>query len=129
MMMGFRGRFRTQFVLAMVAYIVLLFAVMPVLDHAGLPRALRAAVALVPMVPLIFVALACVGAVRELDELQRRIQFEGLAFAFALTALLTFSYGFLQVGAGLPAANLFCVWPVMATLWVIGLAIARRRYR
>ena len=128
-MLAFQGRYRTQFIIAMVVYVVLLLAVMPLIKHAGLPQALRALFALLPMVPLVFVALACAGAVRDLDELQRRIQFEGLAFAFALTALLTFSYGFLQVGVGLPAANLFFVWPLMAVLWVIGLAIARRRYR
>ncbi len=117
-----------QFVIAMVAYVLILFAVIPVLNHDALPRALRAVVALVPMIPLVFVATACVGAVRELDELQRRIQFEALAFAFTLTALLTFSYGFLQVGAGLPPANLFGVWPLMAVLWLLGLFVARRRY-
>ena len=65
---------------------------------------------------------------RELDELQRRIQLEGLAFGFTATAVLTLSYGFLQ-NAGLPQVNWVWVWPVMGACWSLGLAIARRRYR
>ena len=62
-----------------------------------------------------------------LDELQRRIQFEAIAFAFAGTALLTFSYGFVE-NVGFPHLSWFFVWPIMAILWIIGLGIATRRY-
>ena len=79
--------------------------------------------------------LACAAAawvilreLRRMDELQRRIQLEALGFAFAGTALLTFSYGFLE-GLGYPRLSMFTVWPVMAALWIVGLLMARRRYQ
>jgi hypothetical protein len=62
-----------------------------------------------------------------MDELQRKLQFEALALAFAGTALLTFGYGFLE-GVGLPRLSMFVVWPLMAALWVVGVFIGRVRY-
>jgi len=63
------------------------------------------------------------------DEMQRRIQLEAMAVAFAGTAILGSTYGFL-IKAGLPEIDWGgWIWPVMVVLWVIGLAIASRRYR
>ena len=39
------------------------------------------------------------------DELQQRITLEALSFAFGGTFVVTFSYGFLQVGADAPDLN------------------------
>ena len=60
--------------------------------------------------------------------MQRKLQLEALAMAFAGTALITFGYGFLE-GAGLPKLSMFVVWPIMAALWVIGVTVGRWRYR
>lgn len=87
----------------------------------------RYPVALLPMIPAALVLLAVMRQIGRLDELQRRIQFEALAFAFGGTALLTFGYGFLE-NVGLPHISWFMVWPIMAVLWIIGLGIANRRY-
>ena len=84
--------------------------------------------ALLPMVPASFVPIAVVSLLREIDELQRKIQLEALAFGFATAAVLTMSYGFLQ-NAGLPELNWVWVWPVMAACWIVGLIAARWRYR
>jgi hypothetical protein len=65
---------------------------------------------------------------RRMDELQRRIQLEALAFSFAGTAIVSFSYGFLE-GLGYPRLSMFTVWPLLAVLWVAGLVLARRRYQ
>ena len=79
------------------------------------------------MLPAIFICGVIIRTIRHLDEMQRKLQFEALAFAFAGTALLTFGYGFLE-GAGLPMLSMFVVWPLMAALWVIGTVIGRLRY-
>ena len=71
---------------------------------------------------------AIVRMMRTLDEMHLRIQFEALGFAFAASALLTFSYGFLE-NVGFPHISWICVWPVMGLMWMIGLALARRRYQ
>ena len=61
-------------------------------------------------------------------RLQRRIQFEGLAFSFLAVCLLTLTWGFLQ-NAGLPHADIIWVAPLLIMLWGFGSALASRRYR
>ena len=63
-----------------------------------------------------------------MDELQRRITFEALAFAFVGTALLTFSYGFLQLFS-FPQASWLLMWPVMVAFWLVGSLLANQRYK
>jgi hypothetical protein len=87
----------------------------------------RFAVAVLPMVPAVFVAVAVLRYLREADELQRRIQLESLGAAFAMGSLITFGYGFLQL-AGAPQVSWFAVWPVYAVCWLVASALNRRRY-
>jgi len=89
--------------------------------------AVRILLSLAPMLPAVFICGVIIRTIRHLDEMQRKLQVEALAFAFAGTALLTFGYGFLE-GAGLPTLSMFVVWPLMAALWVIGTVIGRIRY-
>ncbi|MGH2365578.1 MAG: hypothetical protein ACRDGF_05055 [Chloroflexota bacterium] len=63
-----------------------------------------------------------------MDEFQRKLFAESITFAFGGTALLTFSYGFLQ-NVGFPRVSWFAVWPLRAVLWGIGSLVAYRRYR
>ena len=86
-------------------------------------------VALLPMVPAVLGGLASIDGFRSMDELQRKVQSEGILFAFFITAILTFSYGFLEVYAGFPRVSMFFVWPVLAVTWMIGTALATLRYR
>lgn len=88
----------------------------------------RVPIALAPMLPTLLIPLVIVRQLRRIDELQRQLQLEALGFAFAGTAVLTFGYGFLEI-IGFPLISSFFVWPVMAVLWIIGLAIARRRFQ
>jgi hypothetical protein len=80
------------------------------------------------VLPALALLLAFVRFFRQMDELQRRIQLESFAFAFGASALATFAYGFLE-GAGFPHLNWTFVWPVMGASWILGQALARRRYR
>ena len=88
----------------------------------------RLALAVLPMLGTVAVAWVVLRGIRRLDELQRRVQLEALALAFAGTALITFGWGFLE-DAGLPRFPTFGVWPLMAVLWVLGLTVVARRYR
>jgi hypothetical protein len=89
---------------------------------------LRSLVALAPIIPAGLMCWAIVRNMRRMDEMHLRIQFEALGFAFAASALLTFSYGFLE-NVGAPHIPWTCVWPVMGLMWIVGLQIARRRYQ
>ena len=98
------------------------------LTHVDVARPWRDLIALSPMIPAAAAAWVVLRELRRMDELQRRIQLEALGFSFAGTAILTFSYGFLE-GLGYPRLSMFAVWPILAGLWAIGLVLARRRYQ
>ena len=85
-------------------------------------------VAVLPVLSALGIPYAVLRYCQAMDELQRRIQLESLAFGFAAAAVATFTYGFLQ-NAGLPEVNWVWVWPVMAVSWIVGVLLARRRYR
>lgn len=89
---------------------------------------LRIFITLLPMAPAGLMCWAIVRNMRRMDEMHLRIQFEALGFAFAASALLTFSYGFLE-NVGFPHISWLWVWPVMGAMWMIGLGIARHRYQ
>lgn len=116
-----------QFGAATVAYLVLLIVSIGLIQ-ANPHASWRLAVAVLPVIPAIFGALALVRYVGKIDELQRRIQLDGFAFSFGVTAILTFTYGFLE-NAGLPPISFIWVLPLMIFLWGIGTAIASARYR
>jgi hypothetical protein len=63
-----------------------------------------------------------------MDELGRRQLTDALAFAFATSALLVLTLGFLQV-EGLPDFSVWWVWVGMGILWIIGSFVTRLRYR
>ena len=109
-------------------YGVLLVGSIELLQHAAIAAPWRDVVALSPMLAALAMAWVILRELRRMDELQRRIQLEALGFSFAGTAILTFSYGFLE-GLGYPRLSMFTVWPMLAALWIVGLAVARRRYQ
>lgn len=116
-----------QFGAATIVYVVLLIVSIGLIQ-ANPNASWRYAVAVLPVIPAIFGALALVRYVGKIDELQRRIQLDGFAFSFGVTAILTFTYGFLE-NAGLPPISFIWVLPLMIFLWGIGTAIASARYR
>lgn len=121
------NRFLAHFALAMVAYVsaVIISTLLLINVPEGIVRIVSA---LLPVLPMIAVATVVIRQVRQLDELARMIHLEGLAVAFVGTALITFSYGFLET-AGFPRLSMFLVWSLMAPLWAMGTFLAWRRYR
>ena len=113
---------------ALVVYGLLLAGSIQLLTHVDVARPWRDVIALSPMIPAAAMAWVILRELRRVDELQRRIQLEALGFSFAGTAILTFSYGFLE-GLGYPRLSMFTVWPLLAVLWIVGLVLARRRYQ
>jgi len=121
-------RYAVELCAALVLYAVLLVGanlIEAALDPAG---GLKIAINLLPMLGALAAAWSIMRALWQMDELQRRIQLDAIAISFLGTALITFGWGFAE-GAGLPQLRAFAVWPIMATLWAVGLVIAQRRYR
>ncbi len=111
------------------------------LSYMGVRIALEAAVGglgpvrmLLALAPLPFFLMWLVGLIREargMDELQRRIQFEALGLAFPLTLVLVMTLGLIEDARPLDRANWSFrhVWQLLVLFYVIGLFVARRRYR
>ncbi|QUS37567.1 hypothetical protein RPMA_00825 [Tardiphaga alba] len=113
---------------ALALYVVLLFAA-NLLERALQPTAtLLIAMNLLPVLGAIVAAWTIMRALRRMDELQRRVQFDAIALSFLGTALITIAWGFAE-GAGLPHLRAFAIWPIMAALWGIGTILAQLRYR
>jgi hypothetical protein len=89
---------------------------------------LRYLFAVLPVIPSAFAMRAAIRFFRGLDELQRRIQFEAIAFSFLGTCLISLNWGILQ-RAGLPHADVVWVTLVMLALYCVGILIACRRYQ
>jgi hypothetical protein len=103
-----------------------------VLRSYQLPAPLRVLISLAPVVPMTVYCALSLRLIRELDELQARIQLEGAVYGLLGTALLTMSAGLLVKGNVLPAFDLSQAWPWLwmsaFLLWAAGAAVARRRY-
>jgi hypothetical protein len=120
-------KYRWEILGAMAIYVVFLLVSVHWLKHN--PAApWKYAIAVLPIFPLLLVPMSVIRCLRELDELQRKIQLEALAFAFTATAIVTLTYGFLE-NAGLPNQSWVWVWPIMGVFWSIGQAVARQRYK
>ena len=119
-------RYLKEFIPAMVAYTVMVPISIWLLrgnEHSPL----RYLYAILPVIPAAFAMRAAIRFFRGLDELQRRIQFEGLAFSFLVTCLVTLTYGFLE-NAGFPNLNWVWIVPILILSWKLGLVIASRKY-
>jgi hypothetical protein len=120
------NRYVIEFGGAMLAYVVLL--PLSIYAYRAVDQdALRAIIAVVPVVPMLLGLIAILRGIRRMDELERRVHFEAVAFAFAATALLTFTYGLLE-NVDFPRISLTWILPLMVALWGLGQAVARRRY-
>jgi len=120
-------RYLREFLPAMLAYSVMVIVSVWLLKHQVYPS-FRFVFAVLPVIPALFAMWAAIRYFRGLDELQRRIQFEGLAFSFLATCLIALTWGLLQ-NAGLPHADVVWVAPVLIFLWGIGACVAKRRYQ
>lgn len=88
----------------------------------------RYPVALLPMVPGLFLVLGMVRALGRLDELARKILLESMVFAFTLTLILTMGLGLLGI-AGLTPPNTIYIALFMSLAWLAGKLWITRRYQ
>lgn len=126
---GLRRRYLREFVPAMVAYVVLLFVSLMLLKRVE-EQAVRAMVALLPVVPIALVLRAIVRYIRDTDELQRQIELEAVSIATALVSLLYLAGGFLQLAKVIDIpAGVAMIWMFPLVCMVYGLVkvvVARR---
>ena len=99
-----------------------------------LPIASPPARVLIAMLPAPFFAWylwTWVKGVRQMDELQRRIELEALGFAFPSALVVLATLGLLDVAISFDADDFSIrnTWLMMPLLYYIGLWLAKRRYQ
>ena len=115
---------------ALVAASIVIVVTGAFVGHALPPRsAARIVVALVQGASTGAVIVSVFHSIRRLDELEQRIQYESVALAFASTAVVITTYGFLEQ-AGLPTISWgLWVYPLMFAFWGIAWTLVDHRYR
>jgi hypothetical protein len=100
------------------------------LEGDGLGTTLRIVVALVPVVPFAALLWRVIGGIRQMDELERRIELEALAVAYPLAILMMMVLGLLQLAVDLSPDDWSYrhVWPVLFFFYLLGVVRARARY-
>jgi hypothetical protein len=79
---------------------------------------LRTIVLVSPMLGFGVALWAVVRHFGRMDEYIRRVQLENIAVAAAVTAGLSFTYGFLET-AGFPKLSMFSVWITLGGAWAL----------
>jgi len=110
-------RYRLELFSAMAVYMLVLFGSIYIAKPME-PGIARTLLLITPVVPLMLAIWAIARHFRRMDEFMRLRSLEGLAVAAAVTAGLTFTYGFLE-SAGFPKVSMFWVWGVMGTVWAL----------
>ena len=100
---------------ALAIYAVILFAAMSF--GPGMASGwVRTVVLVSPMAGFLLAVWAVARQFGRIDEYIRQTSLENIALAAAITAGLTFTWGFME-NAGYPRLSMFVVWPVMGTSW------------
>jgi hypothetical protein len=120
-------RYIRQMAVMTTAYVVVLFVSVTVLKHMH-PGPLRYVVALLPLIPVASLVPIFIGYYRTTDEFERRMQAESLAIAGGVTAMLSVTYGFLEI-AGLPHLSAWWTWTVLMVSWAIARPLVGRHYQ
>ncbi|MEN8242659.1 MAG: hypothetical protein ABFS17_12105 [Chloroflexota bacterium] len=86
------------------------------------------AIALLPVLPAIFIVLGVIKAINQLDELEQKIMFEAAAFSLLVTTLGLMVFGFLkQVGVEQPTSPFIILF--MMVMWMVGKMRGNRKYK
>lgn len=126
-----RRRYTRELMLAMAAYVLVLFASVWLLRHVQAP-ALRALVALAPLPPIALALRAIVRYIRDADEMQQRIELEAVCLATAFVSLLYMGGGFLQAAKVIDvpaAAAMIWMFPLVCFSYGLAKIAVVRRYR
>jgi 1,4-dihydroxy-2-naphthoate octaprenyltransferase len=125
-----RVRHMREMVTAMAIYVVTLVLSMLLLKWVQvLP--LRALLALAPLLPIALVLRTMIRYIRDVDEMQQRIELESVCFATAMICLLYMGAGFLQVSRVIDVpAGVAMIWvfPLACLFYGLAKVVVARRY-
>ena len=110
-------KYRLELSAAMLAYSVVLVGSIYLAKPMD-PGVLRVLLLLSPAIPLTLSIWVIVRHFARMDEFVRLRSLENFAIAGAVTAGVSFTYGFLE-GAGFPKLSMFWVWGLMGVTWSV----------
>jgi hypothetical protein len=129
--LALRRRYAREFFPAMIGYIVAVFVSLWLLKRVDEPL-LRAALALLPVAPIALVLRSVIRYIRDVDEMQQRIELEATSLATALVSLLYLAGGFLQTAKVIElraGMTMLMVFPLICAVYGIAKIFVVRRYR
>lgn len=88
----------------------------------------RYVVALLPLIPGLFLTIGVVRVTSQVDEMERRILLEAVAFSFIFTLILLLSFGLLGL-VGVPQPSPIIIAAMMCFLLLFGKLWGNWRYR
>lgn len=127
-----RRRYAREIGVAMGAYVVVLVVSLTLLKRLDLAPAVRALVALMPVPAIAMSVRAMIRYIRDVDEMQQRIELEAISLATALVCLSYMTGGFLQAAKVIDipaAAAMIWVFPLVCAAYGLVKAVVARRYR
>lgn len=84
--------------------------------------------AVLPAIPGVLLAYAIGSAIAQLDELQRRIQLEGIGIGFGMALVISMTYALL-LEVGVPQVSWMLVPLLMLVCWMVGKLWTMWKYR
>jgi hypothetical protein len=110
--------------------VVYIFARLAVAEF-GWSTPVKVVIAVLPVPAFVWLVIEIVRGVRQMDELERRIQLEALAVAFPLAMTVMMTLGLLELAIPLSKDDWSYrhVWAFFPLFYVGGLIIARKRYQ
>jgi hypothetical protein len=124
-------RYQRTVIPIMVGYSLTLFLSMFLIQRGIESAPLRALVAVTPALAIMLMLRATLRYLREIDELQRRIETEAIGIASLLVAVLYFAGGLLQLAKVIDVnAGVVMIWvfPLMCFIYAIAKIVLTKRY-
>jgi len=115
-----------------VTWFVSYVGVRAIVERPGtLPTPALVVIVLVPVIPAALFLFYFITCMREMDELERRIQLEALAFAYPLALLLLITLGLLEFVVKLNPDDWSYrhIWHFLVLFYLFGIVMAKRRYQ
>jgi len=110
-------QYRVRMAVACAAYVVISLPVFFLLPHVH--GSWKYLLAVLPALPFVGGAKVVSEYLRQIDERMPDHLLRTFAFAFCWTAIITVAYGLLE-RAGAYRLDMYWVWVLMGTLWMVG---------
>ena len=116
---------------ATVVFILLYFGARALLEIKELDTLAKVLIAIAPVPAFAYFIFVNLRIAKASDELEKRVQFEALAFAYPVMMTMIFTLGLLELAIDLPKEDLSYrhVFMFMPIFYFLGLYLARRRYQ